>query len=270
MTKVKRPAVPRPEPKYLTGDELKRLLDYLARDGDPRELAVQLMVRLGLRRGEALGLTWADVDLDTGRISVALQLQRIPDPSDPALHVLSRVPLKTAASRRSVRATGTLLERLRQLHTSSHPPDGEFLVQLGRRPVDPQNLTQWLSTRSKEVGITCSPHRLRHTAATLMLNETGSIATVSSFPRTHRAPDDQRLREGALEHERRRGRSARRRGGPAVNRGELEGRSADHKHPLKHPLEHALFERYAYFTRTSLHETDRKPWRRRDSNPRTS
>jgi integrase len=181
MTKVKRPAVPRAEPKFLTTDELKRLLEHLAESGDSRELAVQLMVRLGLRRGEALGLTWADVDLDTGRISVALQLQRVPDPSDPEHHVLARVPLKTAASRRSLRATGTLLERLRQQHAALLPREDDFLVLMGRRPVDPQNLTQWLSMRAREVGVNCSPHRLRHTAATLMLNETGSIAIVSSF-----------------------------------------------------------------------------------------
>lgn len=181
MAKVKRPAVPRPAPKYLTADELKRLLAHLADDGDPRELAVQLMVRLGLRRGEALGLTWADVDLETGRVVVALQLQRVADPSDATRPVLSRVPLKTAASRRSVRATGSLLERLRRQHEELLPRAGEFLVQMNRRPVDPQNLTQWLSTRAREVGVGCSPHRLRHTAATLMLNETGSIATVSSF-----------------------------------------------------------------------------------------
>jgi integrase len=74
-----------------------------------------------------------------------------------------------------------LLERLRAQHATHLPRDSDFLVKSGRRPVDPQNLTQWLSMRSKEIGITCSPHRLRHTAATMMLNETGSIATVSSF-----------------------------------------------------------------------------------------
>jgi len=42
-------------------------------------------------------------------------------------------------------------------------------------------MTRWLSNRTKEIGIRCSPHRLRHTAATLMLNRVGSITTVSTF-----------------------------------------------------------------------------------------
>jgi integrase len=62
-------------------------------------MAVQLMVRLGLRRGEALGLTWLDVDLETGRVTIARQLQRIPDPKDQSRMVLARVPLKTAPGR---------------------------------------------------------------------------------------------------------------------------------------------------------------------------
>jgi integrase len=181
MAKVKRPQVPRPQPKYLRPDELKLVLDHLYETGDPREMAVQLMVRLGLRRGEALGLTWQDVDLDTGRVTVALQLQRIPDPEGPSRMVLARVPLKTAASRRVIRASGTLLDRLRTLRRSAGAAPSDFVVTLGNGPVDPSLMTRWLSNRTKEIGIRCSPHRLRHTAATLMLNRVGSITTVSTF-----------------------------------------------------------------------------------------
>jgi integrase len=181
MTRVKRPTVPRPEPKYLRPEDLKRVLEHLAATGDPRELAVQLMVRLGLRRGEALGLTWQDVDLKTGRVSVTLQLQWVPDPKRPGYEHLARVPLKTSASRRVVRASGRLLDRLRDLDHELQPKSGDFVVTLEGEPVDPQLMTRWLSNRSKEIGIPCSPHRLRHTAATLMLNEVGSISTVSTF-----------------------------------------------------------------------------------------
>ncbi len=181
MNRVKRPSVPRPEPKYLRPEDLKRVLKHLAATGDPRELAVQLMVRLGLRRGEALGLTWQDVDLETGRVSVTLQLQWVPDPKRPGYEHLARVPLKTQASRRAVRASGSLLDRLRELDHAAQPKPGDFVVTLEGEPVDPQLMTRWLSNRSKEIGIPCSPHRLRHTAATLMLNEVGSISTVSTF-----------------------------------------------------------------------------------------
>jgi integrase len=139
------------------------------------------MVRLGLRRGEALGLTWADVDLDTGRIMIRLQLQKIPDPKGSGAMVLMRVRPKTDASVRMVRASGSLLERLRAERASEGTPSDTTVVQMRGKPVDPDVLTRWLARETAPLGIRCSPHRLRHTAATLMLNEVGSIATVSSF-----------------------------------------------------------------------------------------
>jgi integrase len=181
IAKVKRPQVPRPQPKYLRPEELKLVLEHLFQTGDPREMAVQLMIRLGLRRGEALGLTWQDIDLDTGRVTIARQLQRIPDPKDPSRMVLARVSLKTVASRRVVRASGTLLDRLRTLQRTSVAISTDFVVTFGKGPVEPALMTRWLSIRTKEIGIRCSPHRLRHTAATLMLNRVGSITTVSTF-----------------------------------------------------------------------------------------
>ena len=181
MVKVKRPVVPRAAPKFLRADELKVVLDHLAATHDERELAVQLMVRLGLRRGEALGLTWGDVDLDTGRIAITLQLQRVPDEDEPCTIVASPRAAQDCglSSRRSGHRDAP---RAAAAHRRGQRPRAdELLVTLRGRPVDPQNLTQWLSARSREVGVRCSPHRLRHTAATLMLNEVGSISTVSSF-----------------------------------------------------------------------------------------
>ena len=80
-----------------------------------------------------------------------------------------------------MRASGSLLDRLRKLDNELQPKPADFVVTLEGEPVDPQLMTRWLSNRSKEIGIPCSPHRLRHTAATLMLNEVGSISTVSTF-----------------------------------------------------------------------------------------
>jgi len=181
MARLKRPAVPKARPKYLAPDDLRVVLAHLRETGDPRELAVQLMVRLGLRRGEALGLAWGDVDLETGRIMIRLQLQKIPDPKGSGGMVLVRVQPKTDASVRMVRASGSLLDRLRSERARSGGSESSLVVEMNGRPVDPDVLTRWLARETAPLGIRCSPHRLRHTAATLMLNEVGSIATVSNF-----------------------------------------------------------------------------------------
>lgn len=40
-------------------------------------VAYSLVLVTGLRKGEALGLTWADVDLDAGELTIGRQLQRV-------------------------------------------------------------------------------------------------------------------------------------------------------------------------------------------------
>ncbi len=54
-----------------------------------------LLVMLGVRRGEALTVRWADVDLDAGTVAVLGSLQRVGS-------TLQRVPTKTRGSLRTI------------------------------------------------------------------------------------------------------------------------------------------------------------------------
>jgi hypothetical protein len=65
---VKRPAVKRTDARYLTAEEVGRLL-AAARDDRLYPLVV-LLLGTGLRRGEALGLHWRDVDVAAGVLRV--------------------------------------------------------------------------------------------------------------------------------------------------------------------------------------------------------
>lgn len=82
--------------RVLTLDEVDRLLaGAAASEGDAVRLFafVSLLVFMGLRKSEALGLVWEDVDFEAGEIHVRRQL---------AVNGIDRVELKTAASRRTV------------------------------------------------------------------------------------------------------------------------------------------------------------------------
>src|SRR5207253_3081732 len=59
----------------LDADEALRFLGCAK--GERLEALFWLVLTLGLRQGEALGLTWSDVDLERGTWRVTRQLQRI-------------------------------------------------------------------------------------------------------------------------------------------------------------------------------------------------
>ncbi|HEX6498051.1 MAG TPA: hypothetical protein VF054_03360 [Micromonosporaceae bacterium] len=64
-----RVAKPRPrKAKPWTVDEVRQFLESARGDHDPLYAAYVLILVLGLRRGEVLGLRWEDVDLDEGEL----------------------------------------------------------------------------------------------------------------------------------------------------------------------------------------------------------
>ncbi|GLY26586.1 site-specific integrase [Micromonospora sp. NBRC 101691] len=73
-----RVAKPRPrKTRPWSADEVRQFLESARAEGDPLYAAYVLILVLGLRRGEVLGLRWEDVDLTAGQLAVAYQLQRI-------------------------------------------------------------------------------------------------------------------------------------------------------------------------------------------------
>ena len=72
-----RVSTPRPKrTKAWNVDQSRRFLESARADDDPLYVAYVLMLVLGLRRGELLGLGWEDVDLDVGQAWIGWQLQR--------------------------------------------------------------------------------------------------------------------------------------------------------------------------------------------------
>lgn len=59
-----------PEMRFWTADELRAFLDYRRQAQDELMIAWSLLAATGMRRGEAIGLRWADVDFDGSRLSV--------------------------------------------------------------------------------------------------------------------------------------------------------------------------------------------------------
>jgi integrase len=151
----------------LTPAEARRFLEAVK--GDRLEALYVSTLGLGLRQGEALGLTWQDVDLETGTLHVREQLQRVDG-------VLRRVPLKTERSRRTLampaRIVTALLEhRDRQLAEGRAllPSAYVFTTEQGG-PLEARTILRWFATLLKTAKLRhIRFHDLRHSAATFLL-----------------------------------------------------------------------------------------------------
>jgi integrase len=132
------------------------------------------MLMLGLRPGEATGLTWADIDIDAGVIHVRRSLKL-----EGGELVLSD-RLKTSKSQRSIDAPPDVIDAMRR-HRSrqaserlevgplwSNPDDLAFTTTIGH-PLDPNNLRRTFARVTERAGLgRWKPHELRHSAASIM------------------------------------------------------------------------------------------------------
>ena len=150
------------------------------------EALYHLAVKTGMRQGELLGLKWNDLDWKKGFMRVRRQLQRINHQG-----LLFSQP-KTKTGNRSIQLGEQTLQILRT-HLGKQHHDQDFSKQnwqdeglifptpLGT-PTDPRNLIRDYKRVLKKAGLhEIRFHDLRHTAASLMLNNGVPILVVSKI-----------------------------------------------------------------------------------------
>jgi integrase len=180
-TLVDPPRVERHEIEPLGVEQTEALLRSVR--GHRLEALYTVALALGLRQGEALGLRWEDVDLESGKLRVRKQLQRI----DGRL-VLSEP--KTECSRRTMALPGFAVDSLREhrvrqleerLAAGSRWRENSlvFPSTIGT-PIEPRNVTRHFKALLREAGLpeTTRFHDLRHTCATLLLMQGEDLRVV--------------------------------------------------------------------------------------------
>lgn len=177
---------PRDEPKpqvILTPEEVSALLAAADRlDAVPGRYGARsaygpvlaFLAGTGCRISEALGLTWADLDLTGERTArIAYQTNRAAE----------RVPLKTTNSRRTVDLPGSLVTRLAALKLASRDssPSAFVFASPTGRPLDDRNVaTRGLAAACKAAGLpVVNPHALRHAHASALLTSGEDLPSVS-------------------------------------------------------------------------------------------
>jgi integrase len=169
----------RPVVAVWTPAQLAEFLSAIA--GHPLFAVCHLIAMRGLRRGEACGLTWDDLDLDEGVIYISRQLQQ------GAGGQLRACPLKTESSRRVVALDPETIIVLRA-HRSRQErhfikagitPRGWVFTREDGEPLSPSYLTHKFSDLVEETGMPpIRLHDLRHGAATLMLLAGEELKTI--------------------------------------------------------------------------------------------
>ena len=161
----------------------KRLLDAVK--GDPIEPAVFLGLFLGLRRSEAVGLRWKDIDMENGIVHIRNTVVRFSTISE-----LEKT--KSRASKRDLLMPKALKE---YLQTVWDRQEGSVAKLTGRTFSDTEHICQWadgtvlqpdyVSQRSKILKKNGLPHirfhDLRHTAGSLLVNGGHTIKQVQEF-----------------------------------------------------------------------------------------
>ena len=169
-----------PEMKILTEDEINTFLITI--QGHPIEALYFMAITTGLRQSELLGLKWSDLDWNNCSMKVLRQLKRGPKRNG------YFGSLKTKHSKRTIKLGQETMRKLHgrlikqqtyQGNSSWEENDLIFSTKYGT-PIRQANLYNQFKSLLQEAGLPdIRFHDLRHTAATIMLNNGISILTVS-------------------------------------------------------------------------------------------
>ena len=185
-TLVDPPRIPKAQMKYLTLEQARAVL--MAAEPEPQYALYATILSLGLRLGEALGLSWDDVDFSRERIKVRRALQRVDG-------VLSLVEPKTEDSHRNIdmpAVTVTALRAHMQKQQAAREWAGSawkgnawnlvFTTSVGT-PLDERGVLRRFQERVlKNAGVPkMRIHDLRHSAVAILLAQGVDARSISEL-----------------------------------------------------------------------------------------
>lgn len=182
--KVKPPKVTRSAPKYLDDEQAVRFLGAIQTEPPKYRAIGVLLILTGMRRGEALGLEWKDIDFDHEVINIRRTSQYVEG------YGIITDETKNNSSARAIKAPSSLMAELRKykayqteerLKVGDRWHDtGRLFTQWDGKPMNPDSVNTWMRGFLKRAELPeITPHSLRHTNATLQIANNVPLTTVA-------------------------------------------------------------------------------------------
>ena len=164
----------RKEPNYLQASDIPRIFEALDTEPLKWRVLVHMLLITGARRGEVLGLKWANVDFENSRVYICRSISYTPDKG-----VYESSP-KTESSKRFISLPAETMQLLKQykawqaeeiLRLGSYYQRNDFVFcQDSGAPMHPDSVTTWLDRFSKRHDLPhINPHAFRHTMTSLLI-----------------------------------------------------------------------------------------------------
>lgn len=177
------PKTKKKNPTYYQPEEMDIILDALDTAPLKWKTLTYFLIDTGCRRGEAAGLKWESIDIDSGIVTIERALLY------DAQRGIYEGTTKTGKNRTVHIAAETiaLLKRLRVKQMSDRLASGDLWNDTGYvftrdngLPLNPDSITDWLNKFSRDKGLPhIHPHAFRHTAASMMISEGVDLVTAA-------------------------------------------------------------------------------------------
>lgn len=182
MAKVRRPAprkderIQEEESKAFTVAELSHVLSCAEQEPLKWRVYINLAADSGCRRGELCALQWADIDWDSGTVTIRRNLQ----------YTATTGVYETTPKNGKTRVvdigpeTLALLKQLREEQAHSCISKWVFTQDGTAEPLHPQSPTKYFKKFGEKYGIEdFHPHKLRHTSASIGITNGADVVSVS-------------------------------------------------------------------------------------------
>ncbi len=183
LTKVNPPRLARHKVEALSSGEVLEFIKELEKLPQMQRLMYTLLLTTGMRRGECFGLQWGEIDFECRTIRIVRNVTYT------TLTGISVGLPKTDTGIRTIPITNAVLSLLTDYRKSEALKftlsDHAFLFHAENAPLEPHDptyITQHMKRFMRRVGLPdMSPHDLRHTCASLLIQSGADIKSVQDI-----------------------------------------------------------------------------------------